>query len=100
MTSKGLALEQRISYIQERTAYMIGFGKSDLLHASPVSHHQVELTVSGFLATFVTSFSTTLVNMAIFALIYPFVGHRSALFFPVIFSLLLLMFVSSSSKPS
>ncbi|WWC89435.1 uncharacterized protein L201_004359 [Kwoniella dendrophila CBS 6074] len=50
-TSKQWPLDYRISYMQDRTAYMIGFG---------------------FPATFLTAFGPPLVNMAIFALIYPF----------------------------
>ncbi|WVQ80629.1 hypothetical protein IAT38_002734 [Cryptococcus sp. DSM 104549] len=44
-------LDYRIEYIQDRTAYMLGFG---------------------FPATFLTSFGPPLVCMAVFALIYPF----------------------------
>ncbi|KAK6910213.1 hypothetical protein I203_104245 [Kwoniella mangroviensis CBS 8507] len=50
-TSKHWPLDHRISYMQDRTAYMIGFGLP---------------------ATFLTSFGPPLVTMAIFALIYPF----------------------------
>ncbi|WVW83790.1 hypothetical protein I302_105811 [Kwoniella bestiolae CBS 10118] len=50
-TSKHWPLDHRIRYMQDRTAYMIGFG---------------------FAATFLTSFGPPLVTMAIFALIYPF----------------------------
>ncbi|WWC70333.1 uncharacterized protein I206_104283 [Kwoniella pini CBS 10737] len=51
LTSKRWPLDHRVSYMQDRTAYMIGFG---------------------FPATFLTSFGPPLVSMAIFALIYPF----------------------------
>ncbi|WWC61742.1 uncharacterized protein I303_104327 [Kwoniella dejecticola CBS 10117] len=50
-TTKHWPLDHRVAYMQDRTAYMVGFG---------------------FLATFLTSFGPPLVNMAIFALIYPF----------------------------
>ncbi|WWD17397.1 hypothetical protein CI109_101838 [Kwoniella shandongensis] len=50
-SSKQWPLDHRITYMQDRTAYMLGFG---------------------FLATFLTSFGPPLVKMAIFALIYPF----------------------------
>ncbi|OCF36736.1 hypothetical protein I316_01332 [Kwoniella heveanensis BCC8398] len=44
-------LDHRIQYMQDRTAYMFGFGLP---------------------ATFITSFGPPLVKMAVFALIYPF----------------------------
>ncbi|ORX36757.1 etoposide-induced protein 2.4-domain-containing protein [Kockovaella imperatae] len=50
-TSRGWSLTHRVIFMQERTLYMVGFG---------------------FPATFLSSFFTPLVNMAIFALIYPF----------------------------
>jgi hypothetical protein len=53
--SKGWRLDRKVEYLQERIAYMIGFGLP---------------------ATIVTSFGPPLVNMAIFALIYPFVCPR------------------------
>lgn len=53
--SKGWGLDRKIAYLQERLAYMVGFGLP---------------------ATIITSFGPPLVNMAIFALIYPFVSHH------------------------
>ncbi|RSH78328.1 uncharacterized protein EHS24_002047 [Apiotrichum porosum] len=50
-TARGWSLDTRCSYISDRSAYMLGFGLP---------------------ATLLTSFGPPLVNMAVFALIYPF----------------------------
>ncbi|CAD6583257.1 MAG: hypothetical protein TREMPRED_003512 [Tremellales sp. Tagirdzhanova-0007] len=69
--AKQWPLDHRITFMQERTAYMIGFGKSTfpiVLFMASMLRQQP----SGLVATALTSFGPTLVNMALFALIYPF----------------------------
>lgn len=53
-----MSLDRRVNYLQDRLAYMVGFGMP---------------------ATLITSLGPTLVNMAIFALLYPIVS----LFLPI-----------------
>jgi len=55
--SKGWGLDRKVDYLQERVAYMVGFGLP---------------------ATVITSFGPPLVNMAVFALIYPFVRGQTS----------------------
>jgi etoposide-induced 2.4 mRNA len=52
-TSRGMSLDRRVGFMQDRVAYMAGFGIP---------------------ATLITSFGPPLVNMAIFALLYPIVS--------------------------
>lgn len=51
--SRGMSLDRRVAFMQDRVAYMAGFGIP---------------------ATLITSFGPPLVNMAIFALLYPIVS--------------------------
>jgi hypothetical protein len=72
-SAKSWPLDHRVKYMQERTGYMIGFGGlSGLLR----TNHSVELSeVIGLITTLCSSFGPPLVNMAVFALIYPFVSQ-------------------------